>query len=161
MSGGTGGAIGRWSAVALLTCTAVGCSPAADVEASRCEAITGDVLEQAEGWSFVQVEDDAERGICTYVVDEGRVQIRFREGDGATDARDGWLGIDDLVENARAEGGSVVGLTVGDEAYLIDDSSAVASSSAGTVVVSVQNGTAHLDERGASILLSTVLDAIG
>lgn len=148
-------------ATAALTVSLVACSSSDDDTAGRCDAITESVVAEAGGWSLIDVDDFADVDTCVYVLDSGRLQVRFRDGDDATDVSTGWLGLDDLVTSAKAEGSAVVELGIGDESYLFDDTSAGAQTADGTVVVSVQNGTARLDQPSATTLLTAAVEALG
>ena len=150
----------RW-ATAALTVSLVACSSSDDDTAGRCDAITESVVAEAGGWSLIGVNDPTETDVCIYVLDSGQLSVRFRDGDGATDVSTGWLSLDDLVTSTKAEGSAVVELGVGDECYLINDTTAGAQTADGTVVVSIQNGTARLDQASATTLLTAAVEVLG
>lgn len=150
----------RW-ATAALTVSLVACSSGDDDNGGRCDAITESIMAETGGWSLIDVDDLTEADACVYVLDSGRLQVRFRDGDGATDVSTGWVGLNDLVTSAKAEGSTVVELGIGDESYLINDTTAGAQTADGTVVISVQNGTARIDQASATTLLTAAVEAFG
>ncbi len=150
----------RW-ATAALTVSLVACSSSNDDNAGRCDAITESVVAEAGGWSLVDVDDLTEADTCVYVLDSGRLQVRFRDGDAATDVSTGWVGLNDLVTSAKAEGAAVVEMGIGDESYLIDDTTAGAQTADGTVVISVQNGTVRIDQASATTLRTAAVETLG
>ena len=151
----------RRGGIAALAVCLVACSSGNDDDAGRCDAITESVVADAGGWSLLDVDDFAEADTCTYVLDTGRLQVRYRDGDAATDTSTGWIGLDDLVTSAEAEGAVVVELEVGDQSYLMDDSTAGAQTPDGTVIISVQNGTLLIDRASATTLLTAAIEALG
>ncbi|HYN33533.1 MAG TPA: hypothetical protein VES40_12980 [Ilumatobacteraceae bacterium] len=150
----------RW-ATAALTVSLVACSSSDDDIAGRCDAITESIVAEAGGWSLVDVNYFTEADVCIYVLDSGELSVRFRDGDGATELSTGWLSLNDTVTSTKAEGSAVVELGIGDESYLINDTTAGAQTSDGTVVVSVQNGAARLDQASATTLLTAAVEALG
>ncbi len=148
-------------ATAAVTVSLVACSSSDDDTAGRCDAITESVVAEAGGWSLIDVNELSEADVCVYVLDSGQISVRFRDGDGATDVSTGWLSLDDLVASTKAEGSAVVELGVGDESYLINDTTAGAQTADGTVVVTVENGTARLDQASATTLLTAAVEALG
>jgi hypothetical protein len=90
----------------------VACSSNDDDNANRCDSITESIVADAGGWQLLGIDELAEADTCVHVLDAGRLQLQFRDGEDATDTSTGWVGLNDLVTSAKAEGSAVVELGV-------------------------------------------------
>lgn len=130
-----------------------------DDNAGRCDAITESIVAEAgeAGHSWTSTTSPKPTSESTVVSSVSGYVTAMAD----TDLSTGWLSLHDTVTSTKAEGSAAVEPGIGDESYLINDTTAGAQTADGTVAISVQNGTDRLDQASATTLLTAAVEALG